>query len=131
MKSLVATWATIWGTPGLEDRLTISFSTRMTRSLGRCQPDRAVVRLASWLREDRRELLHEVLCHEAAHAAVVELHGRGARPHGTEGKELMRAAGFDPRVRIPTPEIPVSVRARGNLRRKRHRPILRRLRLFS
>ena len=41
----------------------------------------------------------EVLCHELAHVAAYELHGRRCRPHGPEWAALMRAAGFEPCAR--------------------------------
>jgi predicted SprT family Zn-dependent metalloprotease len=47
----------------------------------------------------------EVLCHEAAHAAVVALHGRRVRPHGAEWRDLMLFAGFRPRVRLPSEDL--------------------------
>jgi predicted SprT family Zn-dependent metalloprotease len=98
----------------------------MTRSLGRCQPEQKRIRLASWLREAPGELLAEVLCHEAAHVAVHELHGRGCRPHGSEWKSLMRAAGYDARTRIPEDALPQVWRdecaKRPVKRAKRRRP---------
>jgi hypothetical protein len=48
-------------------------------------------------------LLQEVLCHEMAHLATRELHGRNVRPHGPEWKALMTSAGFEPRTRLPSP----------------------------
>ena len=45
-------------------------------------------------------LLPEVLCHEAAHVAVYEIFGSSCRPHGPEWAELVRKAGFLPRLRI-------------------------------
>ena len=48
-------------------------------------------------------LLQEVLCHEMAHLAARELHGRNVRPHGPEWKALMTSAGFEPRTRLPSP----------------------------
>lgn len=102
----VPEWAEAWGVPGLESRLSICFSTRMSRSLGRCHPERKLIRLASWLREAPHSLLAEVLCHEVAHVAVHELHGRDCRPHGTEWKGLMRKAGYQARTRIPEEQLP-------------------------
>jgi predicted SprT family Zn-dependent metalloprotease len=58
------------------------------------------MRVAAFLLGAPDQLLHEVLCHEAAHAAVYELHGRGPKPHGLEWRKLMVAAGFEPRVRL-------------------------------
>lgn len=116
---LLVPWAAVWQRPGLEERLHISFSTRMTRSLGRCHPERRTIRLASWLREAPVALFAEVLCHEAAHVAAFELHGRSCRPHGAEWKALMRAAGFEPRVRVPAELLPESVRIRTPARSRR------------
>jgi hypothetical protein len=116
---LLSQWAAAWKLHGLEGRLHISFSTRMTRSLGRCHPERRAIRLASWLREAPAALFVEVLCHEAAHVAAFELHGRGCRPHGAEWKTLMRAAGFEPRVRVPVELLPESVLRRNAARSRR------------
>ncbi len=88
-----------WGTPGLEDRVTVEHSTRMTRSLGRCYPERGIIRLARGLLKEPT-LLEEALCHELAHIAVHELNGKKAKPHGPEWKSLMRKAGFEPRTKL-------------------------------
>jgi len=114
----VPNWAEAWGVPGLESRLAISFSTRMSRSLGRCHPERKLIRLAGWLREAPDALLAEVLCHEVAHVAVHELHGRDCRPHGKEWKALMRSAGFQPRTRIPEDQLPAIGRLAARTGRK-------------
>ena len=101
LDALLAHWAVLWNLPGLEDRLAVSFSRRFRRSLGRCAPASGEIRLAAFLQGGPPELLTEALCHEAAHAAVHELHGRGPKPLGVEWRELMRAAGFEPRARVP------------------------------
>jgi len=130
----IPSWAEAWGVPGLEARISVGFSTRMTRSLGRCQPEQKRIRLASWLREAPAELLAEVLCHEAAHVAVHELHGRGCRPHGSEWRALMRAAGYDARTRIPEDALPQLWRdecaSRPLKRARRSPPRRRRARLW-
>ena len=95
-------WATLWHLPGLEDRVSVSFSHRFRSSLGRCAPGSGEIRLAAFLQKASPELLTEALCHEAAHAAVHELHGRGPKPHGLQWQTLMRAAGYEPRARIPS-----------------------------
>jgi len=97
----IAQWAVLWKALGLETRVSVSFSRRLRCSLGRCVPARGIVRLSMRLLRSRPELLDEVLCHEVAHVAAYELYGRRARPHGREWAALMRAAGFEPRVRAP------------------------------
>jgi hypothetical protein len=126
----VPSWAEVWGVPGLEARLSIHFSTRMTRSLGRCHPERKLIRLASWLREAPAGLLAEVLCHEVAHVAVQELHGRDCRPHGREWKQLMQTAGYPGRARIPEDQLPQVGRRVANAGRRRRGRLRKRSWLF-
>lgn len=92
--------ATTWGEPGLPGRLTLAISHRLHRSLGRCYAQRRLVRIAPVVLELAPSLQEEIVCHEAAHLVAFERHGRGQQPHGAGWKELMRAAGFAPRVRM-------------------------------
>jgi len=92
--------ATTWGEPALPGRLTLAISRRMRRSLGRCYAQRRLVRIAHVVLELPPPLQEEIVCHEAAHVVAFERHGRGQPSHGAGWKELMRAAGFAPRVRI-------------------------------
>jgi predicted SprT family Zn-dependent metalloprotease len=103
--ALLTDWAQRWGVPGLERRLSVQISTRLRTSLGRYSSAQRELRVASYLLDGPPSLLREVLCHEAAHAAVYERHGRSTRPHGPEWQALMREAGFAPRVRIPAAEL--------------------------
>ncbi len=115
LQRLLADWSTIWNLPDLESRLSIVFSPRFRTAVGRCAPDKSEIRLASFLLTAPPEVLREALCHEAAHAAVYALHGRGPRPHGEEWRELMRAAGFEPRIRMPVDMSPHGRKSRkGN-----------------
>ena len=72
----------------------------MHRALGRALPARRVVRIASTVARSSERALVEVLCHEIAHVAVYERHGRAVRPHGREWAALMRSAGYEPRIRV-------------------------------
>lgn len=101
----IARWVDLWGLPGLGQRLRVVFSSRFRTSLGRCFPSTGEVRLASFLLEGPDDLLREALCHEVAHAAVYEKFRRRVKPHGEEWRALMRAAGYQPRVRIPADEL--------------------------
>lgn len=89
-----------WSLPRLADGVTIEISSRLHRSLGRCYPERRIIRLAPFLFAERADLLPEVVCHEVAHLAVFDAHRRGQRPHGAAWRELMRQAGYTPRVRV-------------------------------
>lgn len=112
LREWLAKWTQLWGVTDLADRLVVQFSNRLRRSLGRCQPDDAVIRLAGWLNEAPDEIMLEVLCHETAHAAVYQLHGRVRRPHGAEWQALMLSAGFEPRARLPSEALPPELHER-------------------
>ena len=84
----------------------------MRSSLGGFYARDRVIRIADTLLEAPPHLLQEVLCHEAAHAAVEILHGGGARSHGREWRELMRRVGLEPRVHVPGAELGAGVAAR-------------------
>ena len=90
----------LWGVTELSEEATVEFSTRMTRSLGRCYPMRSLIRIAARLRDEPPAILDEVLCHEAAHLAAFRLYGPTAKPHGREWQDLVRKAGFPPATRL-------------------------------
>jgi len=96
-----ARWAKRWRTPGLSRRLVVEYSPRLRQSLARSLPSRRLIRLNPVLRLPENEaLLPEVLCHEAAHVAVFELHGPRCRPHGPEWSRLVKMAGFTPTLHL-------------------------------
>ena len=97
---VVARCAELWNEPGLSARLNLVIGQRLERSLGRCYPERGLVRIARFVLDFPAELRDEIICHEVAHLVVFERHGRGRRPHGAEWKHLMRSLGLTPRVQI-------------------------------
>jgi hypothetical protein len=101
LRPWIESWGTTWSVPDLAARTRVSFSGRLSRSLGRCALRTGDIRLNANLLDGPEAALLEVTCHEAAHAAVFILHGAAARPHGREWKALMRAAGYQPVVRWP------------------------------
>ena len=90
----------LWGVTELSEEATVEFSTRMTRSLGRCYPTRSLIRIAARLRDEPPNILNEVLCHEGAHLAAFRLYGPAAKPHGKEWQDLVKKAGFPPSPRM-------------------------------
>jgi predicted SprT family Zn-dependent metalloprotease len=100
----VAELGALWGVPHLADRVTITFSRRLTSSLGHCMPREGRLTIADRLRDGPADLLAEVVAHEAAHAAAFLLHGPRRRPHGPEWKALMVRAGFPPRRLLDVPD---------------------------
>lgn len=93
-------WFSKWGLAGFEQHISVSFSTRLSRALGRCYARRRQIVVTERLKEMPPSLFEEVLCHEAAHLAVIELFGEECQPHGPEWAQLMRLAGFEPRRRL-------------------------------
>lgn len=92
-------WARRWRTPRVT-AVEFEFSSRLRTALGRCYPQRALVRLNEILvLPDNEDLLIEVACHEVAHVAVYERYGKQCRPHGPEWSALVQAAGYQPTLR--------------------------------
>jgi predicted SprT family Zn-dependent metalloprotease len=96
----LVSWCRLWGVPDLADRLQIIVSPRLRRSLASYRTRQGQIRISSSLLNLPDAVINEVLCHEAAHAAVAELQAHPVRPHGPEWRALVRAAGFEPRVRM-------------------------------
>ena len=113
----MAQWARLWDIPSLASQVTVEFSSRMTRSLGRCYPERRLIRLSERLTKTPPSILQETLCHELAHIAVHELNGGKSSPHGPAWAELMRIAGFQPRTRLRYPCNEVPFRTKGRHQR--------------
>jgi predicted SprT family Zn-dependent metalloprotease len=93
-------WFSLWGLAGLEQSIKISFSSRIHRVLGRCYAKRRRINIAARVRQMPLSILEEVVCHECAHLAAVQLYGENCRPHGREWAQLVRSAGFEPHRRL-------------------------------
>ena len=105
-RELLSSLGGIWKIESLENKVTVKFSGRMVRSLGNCRPETALIRLNKVLADTRNEnIFREILCHEAAHAAVFLLYGKKCKPHGPEWRALVSAAHYPPRTKIPDNEI--------------------------
>lgn len=102
LTALMRPWARRWGLPGLEDGVRVRFNPRLRRSAGRCSPATGEISLHPALASAPPQSLATVLCHELAHVAAYQLHGRAARPHGPEWAELVIQAGHRPSVALPS-----------------------------
>lgn len=104
--SVLEVWSDKWKTPWLAKAVKLDFSTRLTKSLGRCTPFSKEIRLSRELiHRDKRALLLEVLCHEAAHIINYAHHGRLVKPHGEEWQTLVKIIGYQPHRKIPIKQI--------------------------
>lgn len=101
LREILASFLELWGLSSLTDEVTIEIGWRLRRSLGNCYTDRRLIRInPALLHPSRRELLKEVVCHEAAHIAVQESFGSKARPHGPEWKRFVTRAGYLPETQL-------------------------------
>lgn len=99
LSPLMRRWTRAWGLPGLEHAVDLSFSTRLSRSLGRCSPSTGRIVLSASLRSQSGARVADALCHELAHVAAYILYGGAARAHGHEWAQLVRDAGLTPHAR--------------------------------
>lgn len=109
---VLSKWAKSWRTPSLPQRVRISFSFRLRKSMGRVRPQSGIISLNAKLDSAPRAVLLEVLCHEAAHVATFLLHGLDAKPHGPEWRVLVRAAGYQPSTSLKCRWLPQPPAAR-------------------
>lgn len=92
----------VWNAEDLMANLTLEYSDRMTRSLGRCLPERSIIRLRSDLAaKDAASIRREVLAHELAHLVAHHRCSGSNAPHGATWRELITAAGYSPRLSAP------------------------------
>ena len=94
--ALIPTWFQSWGLRS-SPPVNIAVNNRLRRTRGRAMLREGLIEVRPDLISGSRQNLLETLCHEAAHIAVFYTHAN-ARPHGREWRELVMAAGFEPRV---------------------------------
>jgi predicted SprT family Zn-dependent metalloprotease len=97
--SAIAELCRRWGADETPHRTTVVVDPRLRRTLGRADLRTGRIAVAPRVLADST-LLHEVIAHELAHVVAFERVGASERPHGPTWAGLMRAAGFDARVRI-------------------------------
>jgi len=100
LRASILKFCSLWDVEELQGDIHVEFSTRLTRSLGRTQPLKKIIRLNRKLRTTLNDHLEEVICHELAHIAAVHQHGDSIRPHGEQWQNLVRMAGYEPSIRI-------------------------------
>ncbi len=106
-------WSIAWGVSRLPRDATVEFDDRIESALGLCEVRAGrIVLNAVLLRPENEGLLHETLCHEAAHLVVYLRYGSGVEEHGEEWRATLRRAGFRPRAVIPESEVGRGERSR-------------------
>ena len=94
-------WASLWGVPKLLEGMSVERNRRLKTTVARWIEEKKCVELGPRFFR-LRKLQSNVLCHELAHAAAVQLHGKSVSQHGPEWCALMRAAGYAPSSKLNT-----------------------------
>ncbi len=100
LRSTILECSQLWEMSELSALVKVEFSWRMKTSLGRCLPERGIIRLNNQLRSRSHAFVREVLCHELAHFAIHRRYGAHVRPHGLEWQRLVELAGYEPKRRM-------------------------------
>jgi predicted SprT family Zn-dependent metalloprotease len=95
-------WADRWSIPKLRRHVAFRRNPRLRVTVARWVVASQCVELGPRFFKLRRHQ-QEILCHELAHAAALIKHGPCVSAHGREWRELVRAAGFEPKVRWLSP----------------------------
>ena len=119
-RGTVARLGSVWSVPRLPGTVSVVFSSRLTRSLGRADVRRRRITLVVDL-TGTGAFVEEVLCHELAHIVAFDLVGESERTHGPTWQRLVREAGFVPTRRLQSPATPRDSYARTPRRRFVHR----------
>jgi hypothetical protein len=92
-------WASLWGVPELLEGMSIKRNRRLRTTVARWIEEKKCVELGPRFFSLNKHQ-SDVLCHELAHAAAVQLHGKSISPHGSEWCALVRAAGYAPSSKL-------------------------------
>lgn len=96
-QALLHSLADIWRQPRVS-QLRIRFNPRLTSTVARLMAHEGVIELNATVGHLDSRNRREVICHEAAHFAVLRRHRKAVRPHGPEWAALVRQAGFEPKA---------------------------------
>jgi SprT protein len=95
LQQRAANWVRLWNVPFLLQRICILENSLLRTTIARWQESQQCLELGpQFFRLKRRQ--NEILCHELAHAAALQIHGQGISPHGPEWHALIEAAGCSP-----------------------------------
>jgi predicted SprT family Zn-dependent metalloprotease len=88
-------WVRLWSVPSLLQKITLRRNPLLRTTIARWRETERCLELGPrFFRLTKRR--DEILCHELAHAAALQIHGRGIAPHGPEWHALVNAAGYSP-----------------------------------
>jgi len=88
-------WIRRWGVPTLLQQISLRRNDSLRTTIARWRENEKCLELGPiFFRMRRRQ--DEIVCHELAHAAALQIHGEGISPHGSEWRALITAAGYLP-----------------------------------
>jgi predicted SprT family Zn-dependent metalloprotease len=88
-------WIRLWRVPSLLRAMSFRRNSLLRATIARWSEKATCLELGPRFFEMAKRQ-DEILCHELAHAAAVQIHGRKISPHGPEWRALINAAGFAP-----------------------------------
>lgn len=92
-----------WRVPTLLQQISLRRNDSLRTTIARWRENEKCLELGPrFFRMTRRQ--DEIICHELAHAAAIQIHGMGVSPHGPEWRALVKAAGYSPRSVLKTPK---------------------------
>lgn len=94
-------WASLWGVPELLKGSSVQQNRRLRTTVARWIEEKKCVELGPRF-FGLIQYQNDVLCHELAHAAAVQIHGKNISPHGPEWCALIQAAGYVPSSKLQT-----------------------------
>ena len=92
-------WASLWGVPELLEGMSVQRNCRLKTTVARWIEEKKCLELGPRF-FGLKQHQSDVLCHELAHAAAVQLHGKDISPHGPEWCTLIKAAGYLPSSKL-------------------------------
>ena len=111
-KKRASGWIRQWRVPTLLRQISVRRNNLLRTTVARwCEKMKCLELGPKFFKMTGRQ--DEILCHELAHAAAVQIHGRGVSPHGPEWRALVAAAGFSPRSALKASKSSVQV-SRGS-----------------
>ncbi len=88
-------WVRQWRVPTLLGQISVRRNNLLRTTVARWREKMKRLELGpQFFRMTKRQ--DEILCHELAHAAALQIHGRGILSHGPEWHALITAVGYSP-----------------------------------
>lgn len=113
-------WIRQWRVPNLLEQISVRRNNKLRTTVARWREKMKCLELGpQFFRMAKHQ--DEILCHELAHAAALQIHGRGILSHGPEWHALITAVGYSPSSVLKTSKSNSMVPRRNNSSWYEHR----------